>query len=283
MAKKLVFLIVIVAVAALFLAYGQDITGLITGQPSQPSGQPADQPAGNETDAGNLTGETSVYEIRTFLKDYASSHDAGSGTGSSPGTDTGSSDFSSITYSCLQLQDALVSAGIETDIVLGSIETAKNTEPNEILPENFTMLNRAWLMLMAGPTGRLAVETDGFRIMDEDSSPLYYEGYSFSDPADFREYLSLLDDYESAAADAEGMQAELNQCFAELGIMIDEYNRLYGGRPMTDKSAEEQAMVFERRGRCNAISELLGRELQSLSYQRLSTTNHLAASAAMLV
>jgi hypothetical protein len=253
MAKKLLMLIVIIIIAAFFTflnpTISGNIVGLITGQPVE------------------TADESEVDAVRLLLEDYASKHPI-----------LGSSDLQASAFSCLQLQDTLAAEGFMASITLGDMDA-----PDLPTPEEFIQFDHAWIMLRAGPTGWLAVEPNGYQLIERSSNELYYKGYVFNNPNDFQEYIRLLGEYKSEAEEIEFLDTELNDCQDGLSNMSIEYDKKYGGRFQLYKAADERVKIYEKLGECNTLSRMLEREKQAYSYTQQSIINLISASAGKLI
>jgi hypothetical protein len=94
--------------------------------------------------------------------------------------------------------------GLKATIMIGNLE--KDT------PSMFEA-NHAWVLAEAAPGRSLALETTGGYVVKDNRR--YYQGISFSNPKEFKEFLNLLNQHQTASLKLRNAQESYNQTVSE--------------------------------------------------------------------
>jgi FtsZ-binding cell division protein ZapB len=122
----------------------------------------------------DLTGDTVVETVTNIIEYYHDTH------AYSAADLFVCSDMAAEVWSMLKAQ------GIDSLIVVGS----KDTPINDII-----LSDHAWVLAEVGEGQYLALETTGGYVVYKNESPLYYQGWYFSSPADMKRYNELVREY----------------------------------------------------------------------------------------
>lgn len=87
--------------------------------------------------------------------------------------------------------------------------------------------DHAWVLAEVGPAQYLALETTSGGVVTQQSNPYYYKGWSFKNPKDFKDYVTLLNEYIVR-------QKLVNDMITRYNTMVSGFNTQYGGRPPAD-------------------------------------------------
>jgi len=97
----------------------------------------------------------------------------------------------------------LKTKGINSKLVLGNVD--------HFGPLSLDDVNHVWLIAEISPEEWLAIETTGGFIVYSDDNDRYYNGYFFSNPKNYRDFLDLYNDYNYQYADYENERQYYNQ------------------------------------------------------------------------
>lgn len=140
------------------------------------------------------------------------------------------------TDTSIDIWNLVKTEGINAQICAGNIER-NLTKSENILNE----MNHAWVLAETNPFAWSALETTGgFLVWDNE---LYYKGYCFDNPAEFKQFLSLRDDYFEICGEAD--------------ILIDYWNENYIGKILTADDYEFKGRVDTKIDECTAITNEL--------------------------
>lgn len=141
--------------------------------------------------------------------------------------------------------------GINAKICAGNIE--KNIS-NYKTREYFNEINHAWVIAETSPFRYVALEpTGGYLVWGENRSAdeesvengLYYEGFCFDNPAEFKRFIELREDYLIVCGEADQM--------------IEYWNENYAGEYLTYKIFEYRGRMDQKMEECiDLINELNG-------------------------
>jgi len=136
----------------------------------------------------------------------------------------------------------------------------------------------AWVV--AGISGwKLPVNCADYSVMFENPSR---NGYSFSEPIAFRDFLELLATADETRIRADELEARLSICTELMTELSSEFDTIYGGKRPTDGSLQLQSRVYQKLGECRIISRMRDAETKSLEYLEQSINNHLLSSAKVI-
>jgi len=249
MGLKLITLIVIVVAVGILQLAGFNLTGFV-----------ASQLTGQQTVSSEASQLSTEEGLAAFLENYSSTHYQSVES------------MSDIGYSCLILADALKTEGFPAEIAIGNV---KGTS------DDIVRFDDAWIVINVedNPT---AIDAQYNRIITEHENQLFYKGYSFSNPDDFREYTRLKNEHESLSNIIGIMEDKYNKCIVLLTNMSLEFDQEYGGKRATDQSLSERAKVHKKLGECQAFSDMLLSERQALGYLEQSISNKVLSTAIKL-
>jgi hypothetical protein len=192
----------------------------------------------------NAVAQNNIQIVKGIVEEYHQTH-----TYSQP-------DFFVCSDMAIDVWNMVKSKGINAQIEVGNIDN-----PNV----NFTEYNHAWVLAEVEPLTWLALETTGGYVVYNNTNYLYYRGFSFSTPAQFKSYLDVLKEYNNQLELINKTQGEYNQCTKDYETLRLNYNQNYVGRPVTTEGIQARDQVAEKLGECNALSSQTTEEAQSLS------------------
>lgn len=177
----------------------------------------------------------------------------------------------------LDVWNMLKAQEIDALIQIGNVERAA---------EDMVESNHAWVLAETSPGNYLALETTSGQIVTEEENPLYYEGWSFDNPRKYKEFEALKQEYNVRANIVNQLIGLNQETYAEYEEeydygqeLVEEFNRLYVGQPISEESQEfsdeiaaQAAIVAELEGRFNQLEELITdqkQELENISSQVL--------------
>lgn len=117
----------------------------------------------------------------------------------------------------LDVWDMLKACGIDALIQIGNVEKGA---------KDITEIDHAWVMAEVSPGQYLALETTGGYIVLKKDNPLYYEGWSFDNPREYKRFAELRYEYNTRVAMLENLRERyeaLRTAWEEAGA---EYQRL---------------------------------------------------------
>ncbi|MFC1930136.1 hypothetical protein ACFLW6_04710 [Chloroflexota bacterium] len=145
--------------------------------------------------------------------------------------------------------------GINALMQVGNVKKAVN---------EITESDHAWVLAEVAPGQYLALETTSGQVKRKSDNELYYGGWSFSTPGEFKDYQQLRREWNLRVNMINQWQSEAKQTYAEYEI---EYNYYLNLTSTTAKQAQ-LAVVKEKEGRYNQLSDLIkeqGRVMESLA------------------
>jgi len=177
----------------------------------------------------------------------------------------------------LDVWNMLKAHGIDALIQIGNVERAA---------EDMVDSNHAWVLAEISPSNYLALETTSGKAVTEEENPLYYKGWSFDNPREYKEFEELKQKYNVRVSIVnqlidlhQGTYAEYEEEYDYGQELVEEFNRLYVGQPISEESQEfsdeitaQVAIVAELEGRCDQLDELITdqkQELENISSQVL--------------
>jgi len=176
-------------------------------------------------------------------------------------------DFFVCSDMALDVWNMLKAQGIDALIQIGNVETGA---------ENITEANHAWVLAETSPGKYLALETTaGYLILREDK-PLYYEGWSFDNPREYKRFVELKQEFNIRRSIALSLASHKEKIYEEYEKehdyyleLIDEFNMKYVGHPVSlegfnfrYKIETQLAIVKEKEGRYKQLNDLIDDELK---------------------
>jgi len=151
-------------------------------------------------------------------------------------------DFFVCSDMAMDVWNLIKTQGINAKICAGNVNrdifTGETTE--------YAMANtdHAWVLAETSPMAYVAVETTGGYLVHGENG-LYYRGFCFENPAEFKKFLTLRDSYFQVCGEAEQM--------------LNYWNENIAGAPYTYAVSEYQGRMNAKTQECNnIISELSG-------------------------
>jgi len=175
-------------------------------------------------------------------------------------------DFFVCSDMALDVWNMLKAQRIDALIQIGNVETGA---------ENITEADHAWVLAELSPGQYLALETTAGSLVWREDNPLYYQGWSFDNPREYKRFVELKYEYNTRvkiieqlaqafeAAREAGLEAT-NE-YTELG---NEINKISVLDPLFSSKVAEVVLKAkecgEYIGRCNQLNDLIDDELQEL-------------------
>jgi len=194
-------------------------------------------------------------------------------------------DFFVCSDMALDVWDMLKAQGIPALIKIGNVETGA---------ENITEADHAWVLAEVSPGHYLALETTaGYAVWEKDN-PLYYQGWSFDNPREYKRFVELRQEYNIRATMIEQLASKAQETYEAYEEeydyyqeLLSEYDRRYAGHPVSqvlldeamayrDKIDAQLAVAEEKEGRYNALTELTNEqqhELENIAYEMKGLTS----------
>ena len=148
----------------------------------------------------------------------------------------------------------LQAQGIDAVIQIGDVEKV-------VL--NMEESSHAWVKAEISPGEYLALETTNGQPVLKTENPLYYAGWSFDNPQEYKRFEELKYEYNvragilnSMIVQAEETYREYQKAFNDYQDIVEEFNSKYAGQIMSE---EAQALYDEMNSRVAVVKELEGR------------------------
>lgn len=141
------------------------------------------------------------------------------------------------TDTSIDVWNLIKTEGINAQICVGNIN--KNLSQSDFFKE----MNHAWVLAETKPFTWLALETTGGFLVWGDENDLYYNGYCFDNPLEFKKFISLRDDYFETCEEA--------------NILIIEWNENYLGKIKTFETSEVKGKIEAKIKECEEITNRL--------------------------
>ncbi len=209
------------------------------------------------TEQYELVGETPIETAENIVKRYYETHIYSK------------YDFFVCSDMALDVWNMLKAQGINALIQIGNVKTPA---------KDITDVDHAWVLAETSPGRYLALETTGGYVVSGEDNLLYYKGWSFDNPKEYKRYVELRYEYNIRVGIIDRLTSEAKQSYeayqSESGsyqVLINEFNRKYAGHPYSaeagayrDKIDSQLAIVKEKEGRYNQLTELRSQELEEL-------------------
>jgi len=154
-------------------------------------------------------------------------------------------DFYVCTDSSIDVWNQVKTKGINAKICVGNIdEDISNYETNF---EYFNHINHAWVLAETKPFTWVALETTGgYLVWGNNKSggigienELYYEGFCFDNPKEFKKFVDLRTDLLDVCPESERL--------------INYWNEHIVGQPVSEKNSELKGQLEAKQEECNSI------------------------------
>lgn len=176
-------------------------------------------------------------------------------------------DFFVCSDMALDVWNMLKAQGIDALIQIGNVETDA---------KDITEVNHAWVLAKTSPGHYLALETTGGYVVYKDGNELYYKGWSFDNPREYKRFTELKQEYNIRVSIIEQLATKYQKTYEDYQELLNEFNRRYIGRPVSLESQTQLAVVKEKEGRCSQLAELINEqqlELQNIVSEMMGLTD----------
>jgi hypothetical protein len=204
-----------------------------------------------------IIGETPVETAENIVKSYHETHIYSE------------YDFFVCSDMALDVWDMLKAHGINALIKIGNVETGA---------ENITAASHAWVLAETTPGEYLALETTAGHAVWKEDNPLYYKGWSFDNPREYKRFVELKQEYNVRVDISNGLVNRVQTLFSEYEKeltryqeLLDEFNTKYAGHSVSleafdfkDRIETQLAIMKEIEGRCNQLTDLIKKHTQEL-------------------
>lgn len=178
-------------------------------------------------------------------------------------------DFYVCSDMALDVWDMLKAQEINAIIQIGNVEREAG---------NITDADHAWVLAEVTPGGYLALETTGGYTVSGQVNPLYYKGWSFDNPREYKRFVELKHEYNIRANIINRLMNRAQTVFGEYEKesnrykeLLDEFEREYVGHLISleafdfrDRIDTQLAIAKELEGRYNQLNELMNEQQQEL-------------------
>ena len=168
----------------------------------------------------------------------------------------------------------LKAQGINAVIQVGNVETGVT---------DIVDCDHAWVLAEVSPGQYLALETTGGRVVPQSENALYYQGWTFANPKDFKRHTELVRKHNVRVELINELQDVAKEVYAEYEKTVDAYNELvnefntkYAGRPVSTESKVHEAKL-EAQGEMMDEKEAEYNRLQGLITQQEGKMNNIDA------
>lgn len=201
-----------------------------------------------------LVGETPTETAQNIVKQYHETHLYSE------------YDFFVCSDMALDVWDILKAQGINATIQIGNLKAEA---------KDIAETDHAWILAETSPGHYLALETTGGYAVWAEDNPLYYEGWSFDNPKEYKRFVELKHEYNirvniikqlgEAFEASTSARLEAQAQLLELGDEVEGLSVL--DPSLSSKIAEliKKAEEYgEYIGRCGQLSELINEQTQEL-------------------
>ena len=166
----------------------------------------------------------------------------------------------------LDVWDMLKAQGINSLIQIGNVKTRA---------KDITEADHAWVLAETSPGHYLALETTGGYAVYKDDNELYYKGWAFDNPKEYKRFVELKQEYNIRTELAKQMWETFEatrQTMLEVGAEYTDLANQVEGMSMLDPSLEAKLVELvliakefgELVGRCDQLTELINEQTQEL-------------------
>lgn len=205
-------------------------------------------------DQYELVGETAIETAENIVKRYYETHIYSE------------YDFFVCSDMSLDVWNMLKAQGIDALIKIGNVETGA---------KDITEVNHAWVLAETSPGHYLALETTGGYTVWGEDNPLYYRGWSFDNPREYKRFVELKQEYNIRTELAKQMWETFEATRQTMLGVGAEYTKLANqieGMSMLDPSLEVKLAELvltskefgELVGRCEQLTDLINERTQEL-------------------
>lgn len=159
----------------------------------------------------------------------------------------------------MDVWNMLQAQGINAVIQIGDVEKAV---------VNMQDSGHAWVLAEVAPGQELALETTNGKAVKRSENPLYYAGWSFENPQEYKRFEELkyehnirVDIYNSLAAAQEQVAKDYNASVDTYNGIVDQYN---AGQASMEELNEKKESMKELEGRYNQLVILIAEQQQAI-------------------
>jgi len=175
-------------------------------------------------------------------------------------------DFFVCSDMALDVWDMLKTQRIDAIIQIGNVEKAAN---------DITDADHAWILAEVSPGAYLALETTGGYAVLKADNPLYYGGWSFDNPKEYKRFVELKYEY-NIRADIINRLADIYEASRSAGLeaaneyseLVKEVDKMSILDPLLSSKIAEAVLKAnecgEYIGRCDQLKELISQQSQEL-------------------
>jgi len=175
-------------------------------------------------------------------------------------------DFFVCSDMALDVWNMLKAQEIDALIQIGNVETGA---------EDISEVNHAWVLAETSPGHYLALETTGGYAVWRKDAPLYYEGWSFDNPREYKRFEELSYEYNIPVSIikqlGEALEVSRNAAL-EAHAQLLKLNNEVSGLSVIDPSLSSKIAELIKKteeygeyvGRCDQLNELISQQQQEL-------------------
>ena len=170
----------------------------------------------------------------------------------------------------LDVWNMLKAQGINALIQIGNVETPAR---------DITEADHAWVLAEIAPGDYLALETTAGHTVSEKDNPLYFKGWYFDNPREYKRYIELRQEYDIRHSlrtrlinKGEETYNEYQKAYNDYQELVDQYNSQYTGQPVSSESqalkegiTAQLAVAKEKEGRCQQIDEIVSEQQNKIA------------------
>ena len=170
----------------------------------------------------------------------------------------------------LDVWNMLKAQGINAVIQIGNVEAPAR---------DITEADHAWVLAEIAPGDYLALETTAGHTVSEKDNPLYFKGWFFDNPREYKRYIELRQEYDVRHSlrtqlinKGEETYDEYQKEFDYYQELVDQYNSQYAGQPVSsgsqaleEKIAAQLAVAKEKEVRCQQIDEIVSEQQNKIA------------------
>ena len=201
-----------------------------------------------------LVGETPIETAENIVKRYYETHIYSK------------YDFFVCSDMALDVWNMLKAQGIDALIQIGNVKTPA---------KDITEIDHAWVLAETSPGHYLALETTGGYTVWEKDNPLYYRGWSFDNPREYKRFVELRQEYNIRVSIVEGLwqtfevvRDAVQRAADEYLELINEVSEMSVLDPLLSSKIAELALKAkecgEYIGRADQLTELVSEQEQEL-------------------
>jgi len=204
-----------------------------------------------------IVGQTPAETARNIVKRYHETHVYSK------------YDFYVCSDMAMDVWNMLKAQQIEAVIQVGNIQNAVS---------NITEVDHAWVLAKISPDGYLALEATGGYAVPEQKNGLYYKGWSFGSPREYKSYIEIRQEYnirvgiiEKLNEKAKAVYEEYNKEHDYYTELVDEFNTKYVGGAVSSASKAHKekidtqlALAKAKEGQYSQLSEIIKEQKQEL-------------------